>query len=285
MSLVLSDVTVTLQQRRWACVLDPALILSPYGLALSRLGEVLELWVGRELWHMLDNTHFYRQCPSLLIDAATQTPDNAMTSQEALQALLEWERWRLENDQAGLKLFWVGDDPRGSLLPAHVDARIVWRYEMLASALDRRASHTATPDHTLAPAFRDTVALAAALRTAVILARPPLAAQAESQLPPLCAALAQWGVACSPLPDHDPFVQVERDHLRHLLVYAGLASLLWAGLKLAVVHMWVPGASALWAEPCETSFEGMVDLPESTEAPLSRAACLWQAAQGFWYLL
>jgi hypothetical protein len=285
MSLMLPDVTVTLQQRRWVCVLDPALILSPYGLALSRLGEVVELWVGRELWHMLDNTHFYTQRPSLLIDATTQTPDNAMASQEALQALLEWERWRLENDQAGLKLFWVGDDPRGSLLPANVDAHIVWRYETLASALDHRACHTATPNYVLAPAFRDTVSLAAALRTALILARPPLTAQAESQFPPLCAALAQWGVACSPLPDHDPFVQVERDYLRHLLVHAGLTSLLWAGLKLAVVHVWVPGASALWPEPRETSFEGMEDLPEATEAPLPNDDCPWQAAQGFWYLL
>jgi hypothetical protein len=285
MSLMLPDVTVTLQQRRWVCVLDPALILSPYGLALSRLGEAVELWVGRELWHMLDNTHFYTQRPSLLVDATTQTPDNAMASQEALQALLEWERWRLENDQAGLKLFWVGDDPRGSLFPAHVDAHIVWRYEALASALDRRTSHTAPPNYVLAPAFRDTVALAAALQTALVLARPPLTAQAESQLPPLCAALAQWGVACSPLPDHDPFVQVERSYLRHLIVHAGLPSLLWAGLKLAVVHVWVPGASALWPEPREANFEGIQDLPEASEVPLPSDDHLWQAAQGFWYLL
>jgi hypothetical protein len=53
MSLIFPDLTVTLQQRRWACVLDPALILSPYGPELRRLGEVVELWVGRELWHML----------------------------------------------------------------------------------------------------------------------------------------------------------------------------------------------------------------------------------------
>ena len=90
------DLTVTLQQRRPACVLDPALILSPYGLALSRLGEVVELWVGRELWHMLDNTHFYTQQPSLLVDTTTRSTDDALASQEALQALLGWEQWRLE---------------------------------------------------------------------------------------------------------------------------------------------------------------------------------------------
>jgi uncharacterized protein DUF4438 len=281
MSLVFPELTVTLQQRRWACVLDPSLILSPYGLALSRLGEVVELWVGRELWHMLDNTHFYTQRPSLLVDATTRTTDDAPESQEALQALLAWEGWRLENDQAALKLFWVGDDASGSLLPAHVDARLAWRYEMLAGALDRCASRTETPDQVLAPAIRDTVALAVALRTSLILARSPLAAPSASQSPLLCTALAHWGVPCVLLPDHDPFVRVERDYLRHLLVHAGLAPLLWAGLRLAVVHIWVPGVSALWPEPHQEHFDGMGDLPEATDAALPTDDCLWRAAQGF----
>jgi hypothetical protein len=285
MSQVFPDLTVTLQQRRLACVLDPALILSPYGLALSRLGEVVELWVGRELWHMLDNTHFYTQRPSLLIDTTTPPTDKDLASQEALQALLDWERWRLENDQAGLQLFWVGDAPSGSLLPAHRDARLVWRYEMLAYALDNGAHRTETLEQVLEPAFRDTVALAAALRASLILARPPLVASSESQLPPLCTALTHWGVSCSLLPDLDPFVHVERDYLRHLLVHAGLAPLLWAGLRLAVVHLWVPGASTLWPAPREAGFDGIKELPEATEAALPADDHLWQAAQGFWYLL
>ena len=285
MALVFPDLTVTLQQHRWACVLDPALILSPYGLALSRLGEVVELWVGRELWHMLDNTHFYTQHPSLLVDVTTRTTNNALASQEALQALLEWERWRLKNDQTGLKLFWVGDAPNGSLLPVGVDARIIWRYETLACALERHASRIEMPDHILMPAFRDTVALAAALRASLILARPPLAEPTEDQSPSLCQALTQWGVPCSLLPLHDPLVYVERNYLRHLLVHAGLAPLLWAGLKLAVVHVWVPGASALWPEPHQATFDGMEDFMEAPEATCLPDDRLWQAAQGFWYLL
>jgi hypothetical protein len=285
MSLILPDLTVTLQQRRWACVLDPALILSPYGLALRRLGEVVELWVGRELWHMLDNTHFYTQRPSLLVDATMHTTDNALASMEALQALLAWERWRLEHDQAGLNLFWVGDDPSGSLLPAHVDAGLVWRYETLACALDRRASRTETADQVLAPAFRDTAALAVALRTSLILARSPLTAPSEGQSPPLCTALTHWGVPCALLPDHDPFVHAEGDYLRHLLVHAGLAPLLWAGLRLAVVHVWVPAANDLWPELRQERFDGMEDLSEATDAALPTDDCLWQAAQGFWYPL
>src|SRR5262245_22070831 len=256
MELVLPDLTITLQQHRWACVLDPALILSPYGLALSRLGEVVELWVGRELWHMLDNTHFYTQHPAHLVDVTMRTMDNALASQEALEALLQWERWRLENDQSGLKLFWVGDAPSGSLLPVGMDARVVWRYETLACALDRHTSRIEIPKHVLAPAFRDTVALAAALRASLILAHPPLAELTDGQSPPLCQALTQWGVPCSSLSDQDPLVHVQRDYLRHLLVHAGLAPLLWAGLKLAVVHVWVPRASALWPEPRQATFDG-----------------------------
>jgi hypothetical protein len=285
MSLTFSDLTVTLQQRRWACVLDPALILSPYGLALSRLGEVVELWVGRELWHILDNTHFYTQRPSLLVDAAIRTTDDALASREALQALLAWERWRLENDQSGLNLYWMGDDPSGSLLPAHVDAGLVWRYEVLACALDRRASRTEVPGEVLAPAFRDTAALTAALRTSLILARSQLGAPSEGQTPPLCTALTHWGVPCTLLPDHDPFVHVEGAYIRHLLVHAGLAPLLWAGLRLAVVHVWVPGAGDLWPERRQERFEAVGDLSEATDAPLPSDDCLWQAAQSFWYPL
>jgi hypothetical protein len=285
MSLIFPDLTVTLQQRRWACVLDPSLILSPYGPALRRLGEVVELWVGRELWHILDNTHFYTQRPALLVDATMRTTDDALASQQALQALLAWERWRLENDQSGLNLFWVGDDASGSLLPAHVDASLVWRYEMLACALDRRASRTEMPDEVLTPAFRDTVALTVALRTSLILARSPLAAPSESQSPPVCTALRHWGVPCTLLPDYDPLVHVEGDYLRHLLVHAGLAPLLWAGLRLAVVHVWAPGANELWPELRQEQFDGLEDPSEATDAALPTDDCLWQAAQGFWYSL
>jgi hypothetical protein len=285
MSLGFPDLTVTLQQRRLACVLDPALILSHYGLALSRLGEVVELWVGRELWHMLDNTHFYTQRPSLLVDTTTRTTDDALASQEALQALLGWERWRMETDQAGLNLFWVGDAPSGSLLPAHTNAHIVWRYEMLAYALESRAGRTEKLDQVLEPAFRDTVALAAALQASFILARHPLRAQSENQLPSLCTALTHWGVSCVQLSDLDPFMHIERDYLRHLLVHAGLAPLIWDGLRLAVVHLWVPGASTLWPAPREANFDGIEELPGATAAALPADEQLWQSAQGFWYLL
>lgn len=278
MALVVPDLTITCQQRRWACVLDPALVLSPYGLPLSRLGEVLDVWVGRELWHILDNTHFYAQHPALLVDSTTRTTDTAPAARAALQALLAWERWRGAHQQAGLKLFWVGDDPTGSLLPTGSDTSLIWRYETLACALDQQASGTAPLDPVFTPAFRDVAALAVALRSAFILARPGLV----EPMPPLCTALTHWGVPCVLLAEQDALVRVERDYLQHVLVQAGLAPLCWAGGQLAVLHLWVPETSTLWPEPREARFDGLEELTAPTEAP---GQPLWHAAQGFWYLL
>ena len=291
MSLCFSDLTVTLQQHRLACVLDPALVLSPYGLAVSRLSEVMNVWVVRELWHILDNTHFFTQRPALLVEATARTHDTEAASQEALQALLDWEQWRLENDQASLKLFWVGDDASGSLLPAGVDASVIWRYETLARALERQTDCPEATDQVLVAAFRDAVALAAALRSSFILARLPLTSAPDSPaqphcpppVPPLCQALVQWGVPCTWLAEHDPLVHIEREYVHRLLVSAGLVPLLWAGLRLAVVHLWVPGASALWSEPREAPFAELEELP--APPPMHPAGRLWQEAQGFWYLL
>ena len=103
------------------------------------------------------------------------------------------------------------------------------------------------------------------------------------QLPPVCTALTRWGVPCSLLSDLDPFVHVERDYLRHLFVHAGLAPLLWVGLRLAVVHLWVPRASTLWPTPREASFDGIKELPEATATALPADEQLRQAAQAGTY--
>jgi hypothetical protein len=44
MAAVFPDLSLTVSQKRWACVLDPTLTLSRFGLLLvKRLGEVMEL--------------------------------------------------------------------------------------------------------------------------------------------------------------------------------------------------------------------------------------------------
>ncbi|MCX7595226.1 MAG: hypothetical protein N2235_15995 [Fischerella sp.] len=75
MATLSPNISITLSQQRLTCVLDPSLVLSNYGLSLTQqLGEVMDLWVVRELWHILDNTRFYVQQPeSVLTRAASET--------------------------------------------------------------------------------------------------------------------------------------------------------------------------------------------------------------------
>jgi hypothetical protein len=60
MAILSPNRSMTPRRQRWSCVLDPSLFFSHYGLLLVQsLGEALDLWVARELWHMLDNLDFY----------------------------------------------------------------------------------------------------------------------------------------------------------------------------------------------------------------------------------
>ena len=70
MATLLPDFSVRFSQRRWTCVLDPFLALSPNGLILAtQLSQVLELWIFRELWQILDNTEYYLHQPQTQLAA------------------------------------------------------------------------------------------------------------------------------------------------------------------------------------------------------------------------
>jgi hypothetical protein len=60
--------SVEVDQRRRACVLDFSLALSRFGPAVARnLSDVLEVWIVPEMWHILDNTCLYLDKPELLL--------------------------------------------------------------------------------------------------------------------------------------------------------------------------------------------------------------------------
>ncbi len=284
MSAVFPTLSFSLSQPRWACVLDPTLALSPHGLPLvRRLGEVMELWVVRELWHILDNTHFYQEQPETLLPNTATVPLTARQqtpAQAILTTLREWERLRMETDLTGLKLFWIGDGPGESLLPAEVDTDIVWRYETLACSLESRLS----AGEILAAAFRDAVALAVARGPAFILTHLPEGATADFP-PAICNALTAWEISCQLLSSQDPWVTLEQGQLRHLIVQAGLARLCWAGLRLAVLQLVVPSAAALTAPgPESVPFLDLGEAEDSGQHP-ELEIDLWQGAQAFWYPL
>ncbi|MGV2390326.1 MAG UNVERIFIED_CONTAM: hypothetical protein LVR29_25005 [Microcystis novacekii LVE1205-3] len=85
-------------------------------------------------------------------------------SAQTRRTLREWERLRLETDLGNHHLFWIGDGLGESLLPKETDSSLVSRWEWLARSLDRQI-HT----DLLGYAFRDAIALSAALGSAFIL--------------------------------------------------------------------------------------------------------------------
>lgn len=219
--------------QRWSCVVDPVLALSRSGpWAVRQLARVLEVWVFRELWHILDNTLYFTRAPSELA-----APGPACSrAREVLAALGQWERVRQEHDLLGLRLFWVGDGLGESLIPERCDAGLVARYEHLAAALERRAP--CRGEGTLEVAMRDAVALACSLDNAFVLTCVPR----EGSRPPLVDALTAWGVRCPEAEREHPLLAIERDVLRRQVTDAGLARLVLAGTRLAVVHVLAPEA-------------------------------------------
>jgi hypothetical protein len=250
---------------RRTCVIDPALVLSPYGVpVVKELGKVMELWLGRELWHILNNSSLYRQQPESIAPAGEKT-------RRSLQA---WERFRLNTDLAKLDLFWLGDNLKDSLLPASRNAEIFWRWEAIAKSLDDRLQSS---DPILTLAVRDAVALAIALDSAFILTCLPLEDFEPNPTPEICSTLAAWGVPCQLLPSQDSMASVERDYFRQLLVQTSIAKFLWAGLRLAVLHLVAPASGEL-----ETR---SIPIVEKITDSLKTSSFCWMGVRGFWYLL
>jgi hypothetical protein len=258
---------------RRTCVIDPALVLSPYGVPLVKeLGKVIELWLGRELWHILNNSSLYRQQPESI--APKGVASQFAAREETQRSLQAWERFQLNTDLAKLDLFWLGDNLKDSLLPASRNAEIFWRWEAIAKSLDDRLQPS---DPILTLAVRDAVALAIALDSAFILTCLPLGDFEPNPTPEICSTLTAWGVPCQLLPSQDSMASVERDYLRQLLVQASIAKFLWAGLRLAVLHLVVPASGEF-----ETR---SIPIVEEITDSLKPSSFCWMGVRGFWYSL
>ena len=271
------------------CIIDPALALSAHGVPLiKQLREVIELWVVRELWHILDNTNFYFQHPELItprgIDSSRTPKQERIALEETLWSLKEWERFRMWTDLAGLNLFWLGDSIRESLLPKSRNLEIFWQWEALTKSLDSQLDQSQTTDYVLPLAFRDTVALAASLDSAFILTYQQKA-DFENNLPPeICKTLEFWGVPCQLLTPGDSLVSIERDYLRQLLITTGTTKLLWAGLHLIVLHVFVPESAKCNILSQKLPFSSST-FAEHRADNIKLQNTSWIGAKGFWYLL
>lgn len=274
------DLQVHISRKRWTCVLDPTLALSVHGLPLlTRLGSALEVWVARELWHILDNTHFYLERPDVLL-MADGRDGRAERAQAMAQVLREWERIRLDNDPSRQHCYWIGDGPLESFLPEGLDPDIVWRYEALSATLDRRLPDMGTP---LPSACRDTVALAVCLPAAFVLTHLP---SGDGNLgPAICRVLEDGGIPCREVAADDPWQKKESDLLRQVLVQTGLGKWVWSGLRLAVLHLAAPAVCAVDAPAVDDMDYLGYGLDEEKVPEPEPAVDYWREARGFWYPL
>ena len=278
MVAVFPEFSVNISQRRGSCVLDPTLALSMYGLPLvTRLGRLMDVWVGRELWHILDNTNFYVRRPDTLFPGSEDGSSISVRSQLVVHALREWERIRLENDPARQNCYWIGDGPMESFLPEGQDPEIVYRYEAIVASLDRRMSDSST----LPSAYRDTAALAVSLPAAFVLTDIPAEPGA---VPVICQVLEEWGISCRAVAVDDPWRKTESDLLRQTLIQAGLGKWVWSGFSPAVLHLAAP--EALTARSSHNDGLGCMESELADFEPVEEASVdYWRDARGFWYAL
>lgn len=283
---LVSDLSITLTQRRWACVLDPALALSVYGLPLvKQLSELMELWIVREFWHILDNPQFYIEQPEALLGTPIEVlppAEQQQVSRQMLRSLQEWERLRLRVDPTTRNINFLADVIGESFVPAGADSDLIWRWESLAQSLDNCLGEQLTRADTLTLAYRDLAALAAARPACILTHRSPEAIKLNAP-PAICQTLQQWGITTCEVSAEDSISVAERNYLNNLLVHAGLSKLLWSGLNLVVLHLMVPAAAAISQNSQRDNNLAFSDLDESSGLLPIEAMNLWQGAQGFWY--
>jgi hypothetical protein len=289
----LPTISVKLTTQRYTCVLDPTLALSRYGLILvKQLGTLVDLWVGREFWNILDNTYFYMQHPELLLPSNINTSisqeQKLFCQRDIIQALTAWEQVQNETGLTNFKLFRIGDRPLESFLPHGIEPEIIGHYESLAYFLADYIHQHGNRDtdivigDTLSSAFQDTAALAASLDSCFILTFQSSQDMTRNLPPEICMAMSNWGIPCQAVSLQDEIAAIERHDLHKLIVQADLAKFLWSGLQMVVLHLLVPNTLQLKFLPRESQKDLSPDVQNHV---VQSDINPWEAAQCFWYQL
>jgi hypothetical protein len=289
----LPTISVKLAQQRCTCVLDPTLALSRYGLTLvKQLGTVMDLWLGREFWNILDNIQFYLQHPESLvphsIHDSTTLEQQLSWRQDIIQALITWEKIQNETGLTNFKLFRIGDRPVESFLPNGIQPQIIKNYEYLAHSLANYINQHGVREtkinisDTLSSAFQDTVALAATLDSCFILTFQSSREIGGNLSPEICMTMESWGIPCQSVTLKDEIATIERHYLRKLLVRAGLSKFLWSGLQIVILHLLVPNTLQLKFLPMGNQEPLFSDVENY---PTRSGVNPWEEARCFWYQL
>lgn len=287
---LLPPYAVTVNARKQACVLDTSLAMSRYGLLVAqRLGEEFNLWLARELWKILDDSDYYRSHPKslMLSDQKWTTIKSVEREKERLLAamLTQWEDVRKEKDLAGFRLYWIGDSLSESLFPSETDQNLFFRYERLVSSLGRRVIKAEKKSKKALPyCCQDTLALTASLapyKGFILTVQEEGNAGTEEREPAICSFLRKWGIKTDMVSDRQRVLK-EQEYLNTILVRAGVSELLWAGLKLAVLHVVVPEALTIFPVH-EDDAAPSQDLSSLEEWKSRKLRDWWKGASCFWY--
>lgn len=278
-----ADLSLTVSQRKPACVLDPLLVLGhSEGPALAlRLARVFEPWLTRSFWQALDSSDWLLRRQARLAAAGELAAARAIDA----QALARWSLLRERTDAGHWTLRWVGDSLAESQIGSDNDEDLVDRYEGLAAGLLARLPDEDDGDrwrHGLDPvaASIDALVLSAALDGAIVIS--PRAG--DGGVPAAVQAASRVGLTIGggegPLPDS--LFDDERRLVRDALAQAGLAPLLarlaqpplaWQ-LIVVHVHVQAPVAAAPAVGIDAALAESLLDVPDP-----------WADAQGWWYPL
>lgn len=272
-----ADVSVQFDQRKAACVLEPALLLSrPVGPMLAlRLSAVLEPWLTRSFWQILDSS-----------DLLGMQGFAARSCVDA-QALQRWLAFRERTDSADCTLRWLGDRFAESRVDGAADFTVMERFEVLLEGLQtlharlpaqsgpasRGECALGWPGIDMAAGALDGLALSAVLEGAALLCE--LGSEAEPGLVTLARRMG-LPVRAASEQGTDSLFLVERRVLREAMARAGAAPMLQALPGLAVVHAWVDEDASTAATPLHT---------DPTEPPSPCACRTWAGAQLWWYAL
>lgn len=242
------DLLVSVRQRRLACILDPALVLtSPWGHTLAlRLTQVMEPWLTRSFWQVIDASELV--IPRLTAGCEEWPATDGGLGRPAAPALQAWIHLRDTTDAASWPFRWVGDNLAESQVGDATDPWVVSLYERLAETMERRFVAREDDPGRLSmwwdplQASLDTLALSAGLGGALVLTAIP-----ETGDPWPVQALTAVGVAAERLEPLTPdsLFAAERTLVRDALAAAGLASLAQRLPPLAALHVLVAGEELL----------------------------------------